>query len=250
MTVLSDALSPNEKIIIFFRPLCRQVRKVFHFSASLFSFVYMDRPFQYWLMQEAKARAGHSQVLSQILKSLLEGSDSNVYKKMRGDIELRIEEALLIARHFGISLDAYAHQHAPQNALFVYPALGRNPQSPEDFLHYLSMETARISALPTPCVWYATSEVPLFHYMPHAYLTAFKLFFWSRINWALPAYAQGKFSPEGMYAAHSRLDHLRQQLASFYFQVPTREYWPPNMLDYTLGQISHYAAASFFEKPK
>ncbi len=101
-----------------------------------------------------------------------------------------------------------------------------------------------------PAVWYATNEVPVFHYMPHRNLLAFKLYIWSRINWHLPEYARAKFSPEEMYAAHPEIEQHRQEICAFYAQVPTREYWPLHILDHTLNQIRHCAQARFFAQPE
>lgn len=49
-----------------------------------------------------------------------------------------------------------------------------------------------------------------------------------------------------MYAHYPAIEQYRQDIAAFYAQVPTREYWPPQVLDHTLSQIRHCARAQFF----
>ena len=56
-------------------------------------------------------------------QTLLRGSDSNVYKKIRLETELKIEEAALIAHHFDISLNRYVQRDKPGQAVFHYPPL-------------------------------------------------------------------------------------------------------------------------------
>lgn len=75
-------------------------------------------------MEQAAARLKPNQILlHEIQIALGYGSQSNLYKKIRSETELRIEEAALIARHFDISLDHYAHSDKPGRALFYYPPL-------------------------------------------------------------------------------------------------------------------------------
>lgn len=210
----------------------------------------MDRPFQKWLMEQAAARLKPNQVLfHEIQAALGYGSESNLYKKIRSETELRLEEAALIAQHFDIPLDQYAHRDKPSRAVFEYPPLGQAFRSPSDFLGLLSREMAHILGTPSPSVWYATNEIPIFHYMPHRHLLAFKLFVWARTSWLLPAYTQAKFSAEDMYAQHPAIDQYRESISAFYAQVPTKEYWPPHILDHTLSQMRHCAHAGFFIQP-
>lgn len=105
---------------------------------------------------------------------------------------------------------------------------------------------AQVLNLPKPSVWYATNEVPTFHYMPHRCLLAFKLYIWSRISWALPEYARAKFSASDMYAQHPAIEQYRQEVDAFYTQVPTKEYWLLHILDHPLNQIRHCAQSRFF----
>lgn len=209
----------------------------------------MNRPFQQWLMEQAATKLPPGQMLFYEIKQILQGSDSNIYKKIRLETELKMEEAALIAHRFDISLDRYVHRDKPGRAVFHYPPLQQAFRSPADLLRILSAEMAHILTTPKPLVWYATNEVPIFHYMPHRNLLAFKLYIWSRISWALPEYARAKFSAADMYAKHPAIEQHRQDIASFYAQVPTREYWPLHILDHTLNQIRHCAKAGFFAQP-
>lgn len=206
----------------------------------------MAKPFQKWLMEQAAAKMPPGQMLAFALKQLLGLSDSAAYKKIRSESELGSEEIAAIAQHFDISLDRYVHSDKPGRASFYYPPLGQAFRSPADLLRILSAEMAHILSTPQPSVWYATNEVPIFHYMPHPCLLAFKLYIWSRISWALPDYARAKFSATKMYEQCPAIEQHRQEIAAFYAQVPTREYWPLHILDHTLNQIRHCAQARFF----
>ena len=211
--------------------------------------LYMERSFQKWFMDQVAAKLPPSQALHYAIKQVLGLSDSAVYKKIRQQSELKGDEIMAVARHFDISLDRYVHQDHPSRGLFEYPPIEKPFQSPSDFLGMLGAEMTGILSTPAPSVWYATNEIPIFHYMAYRSLLAFKLYVWSRTSWMLPQYLQSKFSVEEMYARHPDIEACRHHIAAFYARVPSKEYWPPNILDHTLSQIRHCVHANFFDQP-
>lgn len=200
-------------------------------------------------MEQAATKLPSGQMLYYTIKQVLGLSDSTAYKKIRLESDLRADEAIALARHFDISLDRYVHHDHPSRGLFEYPPIDKPFQSPSDFLGVLSAEMTNILSTPQPCVWYATNEIPIFHYMAHRSLLAFKLYVWSRTSWMLPQYTQSKFCVEEMYARHPDIETYRHHIAAFYARVPSKEYWPPHILDHTLSQIRHCVHANFFAQP-
>lgn len=203
----------------------------------------MPREFQKWLFEQIARKNPEEKSLVRELADVLTVSQGSIYKKMRGEVILKAEEAMRIARHFGVSIDAYLEQDKSGRAVFDYYFLQHRVRSPPEFLRNLCYELTGIIALPQPAIWYATNEIPVFHYMPYRRLLAFKLYMWSRMSWRLPELVEATFEPESFYHTYPDTEGYRQELQNFYTQIPSKEYWPLHILDHTLNQI-HYCAAS------
>ncbi len=207
----------------------------------------MPRQFQIWFFAQIVKKNSDEKSLVRVLADILTVSQGSIYKKMRGEVILKMEEAALIARHFEISIDQYVYQDKPGRATFDYYPLLHHIHSPVDFLKNLCNELVGITALPKPTIWYATNEIPVFHYMPYRNLLAFKLYMWSRMSWRLPELVNTTFEPELFYKKYPQTAQYGQDLYGFYAVIPTKEYWPLHILDHTLNQIRYCTSSGLFK---
>jgi hypothetical protein len=180
--------------------------------------------------------------------SVLDISRSHAYKKIKGEAGLSFDEAMLLANYYDISLDEIGNASQKGKAIMRY----NQPQEGIDaqlFMQGLAQQAAAIEQMKSPKIWYATHELPVFHYMPCKQLLAFKLYVWSRINWRTPFALKNKFHPEGFMEQYPEIHALAERLWQFYLTMPGKEFWPLGILDTTLRQIKYMQDASYFAAP-
>lgn len=207
----------------------------------------MVHPLQSWLFQQIERNLPQNQLLVHAVQPVLAGqSASTIYKKIRCETALSMEEIVQLAQYFDIRLDDYVHQDKNE-AVVMHSAAPQGTPSPLYFLEKLQERAQMLQAVPNLCLWYATNELPIFHYLASPNLLTFKLYMWSRINWKLPEYTEHKFSPEAMTQHFPDLLSVAQKVWEFYAHLPSREYWPSHILDNTLNQIKHCYHSGLFE---
>ena len=112
----------------------------------------MPREFQQWLFEQIARKNPEEKSLGRELADVLTVSQGSIYKKIRGEVILKAEETILIARHFGVSIDQYLYRDKPGRAIFDYYPLQHRLRSPPEFLRNLCHELAGIIALPNPSI--------------------------------------------------------------------------------------------------
>jgi hypothetical protein len=194
----------------------------------------------YLLSQCEKKKSGTSLLVSQ-LAELWGTSQSQTYKKMRGQSAISWEEALAAARKYQFSLDRFAFGPS-DTVLFRYPNIGQPPRTPKRFLSELLYAMQQMSAKPGVRIRYATNEIPVFYYLLFPELTAFKMFLWSRSVWkSLGDETDGR---RWMQRLLADAEFRALSTASFdtFASTPSDEYYPINMLDNTIKQLDFLRA--------
>ena len=211
----------------------------------------MATEFHHYLFEHIRRSAKPETVLAQELVALLQQSKANIYKKINGKVPFSCEEIVLLARHFGISLDQYIHNghNGFDKVSFDYSLPQHQPRTPLQFLEKIRNDMERIAQLPQPKIRYASNEVPIFHSIMSRNVLAFKLYVWSRTNWKLPELLNAPFNPDEIYARWPELEEHRQATYLLYQQIPSIEYWPRIILNNFLNQIRYYANVNLLPSP-
>ncbi|MCC6412403.1 MAG: hypothetical protein IT270_12130 [Saprospiraceae bacterium] len=197
----------------------------------------METNFTQYLLQAVQQALPPGQSMPRVLTELLNQSASNVYRKIRGDVPFTLDDVLIIARQFNISLDAQVLAGRTLTNI-QYPALYLHVKSPEDYLNQLSAQLDMVGALPTPEIVYAAQETPLFYYMLQPELLAFKLFMWHKTHWSdeeettFPV-----FSYAGFLKQWPNTEPLSRSILKKYFAIPAVELRSVHALSHTLRQI-------------
>lgn len=206
----------------------------------------MTRQFQSWLFAEIDKKLPAQVTLAKEIGPLLSLSSGTVYKKIRGEVPLSLEESLTLLRHYGISADRFITEGRAVS--LQYSAFEQGGITPIDYLSGLERQLAVLRRLPNPHIWYATYELPIFYYLYFPNLIAFKLYLWGRVNWQTPELRDMPFHPEHFAAAYPALDATRQRLQALYAGIPSREFWPVHTLENTLSQIRLCAISHLMER--
>ena len=87
----------------------------------------MTREFATYLVSECKKKILGTQLLVDELQDLWGGSRAHIYKKMKGEAPITLQEALDAAKHYGFSLDEFIAGQSDQ-VFFVTQRWGAHPK--------------------------------------------------------------------------------------------------------------------------
>lgn len=179
------------------------------------------------------------------LSELLGLGKDAIYRRLRGESILTPDELSQIAQHYDISLDALLFAGGDK-VFFSFNAFRAKPTSFAAFLEDVHQQVEQATLLPEVHFYYASMEVPVFHYQYFHELIAFKLYVWGRITWDLAFLQNRPFSLDVVtYPDLQKSD----EILSLYNRLPSTELWTLRLVDNTLNQIEFVATIGQFAEP-
>lgn len=176
---------------------------------------------------------------------LLNLSKDSIYRRVRGDTTITLEDMKILTLHHKFSLDKVLEQNK-NDVLFTFNSFEDNIKSVEDFVNNLIGLLHRFSMVPDAKVLYASAEIPVFYHPLVPELFAFKLYVWARTVWNIPYFQGVKFSP-ALIPADTRVKF--KEITNLYKHLSSVELWSYNIFDNTLNQIEYYLESGMFEEP-
>lgn len=182
------------------------------------------------------------EVLSQALQV---GKDA-VYRRMRGDSILTPYEIDLLTRKYQISLDSLIFEKS-DTVFFSYNAFTQRVTNFREYLEGIKRNIEQAHTLPEVDLYYASMEIPVFHYFYNHQLTAFKLYVWGLTSLGFDFLEGRKFnfnfvSPDNFQTT--------DYIAKLYNTMPTTELYSLNIVDHTLNHIEYIATIDGYEDPE
>ncbi|MCX6248006.1 MAG: helix-turn-helix transcriptional regulator [Bacteroidetes bacterium] len=177
------------------------------------------------------------------VSELLGISYDSVYRRVRGEKELTLEELKTICEAYDISVDtlfSLQSRHISFNSL----AIGEEGFSIENWLQTLLVEIKKIHPCKQQEIIYAAKDIPLFYYFEFPEIAAFKFFFWQQVLIPSAGSMYQKLTldvPETLYKTG-------RQLLSYYVRVPVIEIWSEETISSVLRQIEYCFVAGFFTR--
>jgi len=191
----------------------------------------------------------HHSKKSEVVESLSQlfqvGKDA-VYRRLRGDSILTPEEIDLVCKKYRISLDALVFDNS-NTVFFSYNAFSQKVSNFREYLEGVQQNIEAAHTLPDCRLFYATMEIPAFHYFYNRELTAFKLYTWGLTSLGFDFLEGRKFSfnlvsPDNFKITNNIVKH--------YNQLPSTELYSLNIVDHTLNHIEYLANIEGFENPE
>jgi hypothetical protein len=197
--------------------------------------------FQRLFLDTLQERYESRNALVEELTQLLQLGKDAIYRRLRGDTALNMEELFTLAQHFEISLDELNFGGMPK-INFTLPLADKDLTSPKAFLNGLLDLLKALRKHKNPKIWCASHDLPIFYFALIPEVFAFKIFAWNQV--LLPTSGNlGRFSSA---ALEPDFLQLCQEINSEYAFVPSEEIWSTSLLDSTLGQIYHHAQQGEF----
>lgn len=177
------------------------------------------------------------------ISELLGISYDSVYRRVRGEKELTLEELKKICEAYDISVDTLFNlksHHISFNSL----AVAEDGVTLENWLLTLLTEIKKIHQCKQSEIIYSAKDIPVFYYFEFPEIAAFKFFFWQQVM--IPSGISGnkKLSLE----VPANLFESGRQLLSYYIRIPVIEIWSEETISSILRQIEYCFVAGFFER--
>jgi hypothetical protein len=175
---------------------------------------------------------------------LLNISHDSVYRRIRGEKQITLDELKLLCEHFHISLDQ-AIQLKTDSVVFIdYEANGANTNFAQ-YLQGLLEQLQHISQFENKELLYLAKDITVFHFFLSEELTAFKSFFFEKSILNNPAFERKTFSLKHFDA--KPYFYLGKQILDIYNSFDSVELWNYESINSTILQIEYYRDAGIFE---
>ena len=178
------------------------------------------------------------------IAELLDLSYDSVYRRIRGEKPVSLEEVKLLSDHFNLSLDQVLELHS--NKVLFTDVESDNPINKfEQYLDGLIRQLEYFNGFSKKEMFYLSKDVPIFYFFYYPELAAFKSFFWCRSILNEPGFDNQKFSVNKFDV--SKYFERGQKILKGFNQLPSVELWNYESINSTILQISYYRDAGIFE---
>ncbi len=198
--------------------------------------------FQRLFLDALQERYETRNTLVEELSELLKLGKDGIYRRLRGDTMLSMEELFFLSKHYEISLDELNYGGEPK-INFTYPLNNNGLNPPKKFLERLLDQLKNLRTYQNPKIWCAANDIPIYYYALVPEIFFFKFFAWN-YSMETPPYAQPKFLP---LEISSDFLKLCQEIISEYSFLPSEELWTTTIFDATLQQIYFHAVNQHFQ---
>ena len=175
------------------------------------------------------------------LAEVLQISTDSVYRRLRGETLLTVNEVYQLCTHYRISFDLFTHQ--AKNIAFHYDDL-KNPSGFHTYLSTIYNDMKQIARSENKQIIYAAIDVPIFHHFKYPELSAFKMFYWMKAVVGVPSLDGKKFSVSHVSPEFAEIG---KKIYDVYQNIPSVEIWTDETINSLIKQIEFYWDAGYFE---
>ncbi|MGG9964560.1 helix-turn-helix domain-containing protein [Ferruginibacter sp. SUN106] len=178
------------------------------------------------------------------LAELLDISYDSVYRRLRGEKPITLDELKLLCEKFNLSLDQVL-QLRSNKILFTDPEADNDVKDFKEYLGGLLQVFEQFKQAKQKEMLYLSKDVPFFHFFYFKELAAFKAFFWDKSILNNPVYDGKTFSIKNYDVSESFA--MGQKILQGYNEMPSSELWNYESINSTILQIEYYRDAGIFD---
>ncbi len=162
MQVLSVLLPAKLSYCDFLNALAFTFAEIRKFNLSNLQLSqYMEQSIQDRFFQKIKQILPANYALADELADVLNLSKDSVYRRLRGETSLSLEEVLTICQHYKITFESIAN---PNAVTFEFKEINPDVESFHQYLIRLLGDLKRIKSLENSEILYAAEDIPVFHH--------------------------------------------------------------------------------------
>lgn len=178
------------------------------------------------------------------LSEILEHSLDSIYRRIRGETPLNLDEILKLCNHFKVSFDSVFNIKNESVNFWYKPFCEDTKES--DFLTFLSSKVAfleNIHRLKNKSITYvASNDIPFFHTIKYPELSAFRKYYWKAT-----VLNQSNTTPIEFNSVNCEFTSITTKMAKLYNSFPSTEIWTQDTINNILDAIYLMYELQIFE---
>jgi hypothetical protein len=181
------------------------------------------------------------------IATVLDVSVDSVYRRMRGEKTISLDELHTLCAHYKISLDRLMNLQS-NGFVFEGKIIDSSSFRFEKYLTDMIQTTGYFISFKEKEFFLLCKDIPIFYLFGYFRdLAAFKHYFWMKTIFQYPEFQNKKFSFEQF---PDELFTLGQKVISLYNQLPCSEFWNIENINSTIRQIDYYREGQIFQSDK
>jgi len=178
-----------------------------------------------------------------VIADLLSISPDSVYRRIRGEKPVSLDEMQKLAGHFKISIDQFLHL---QSDSFIFSGKLANGSNYlfEDWMKGVLQQLQFMNSFRNRHMYYLAKDLPVMAQFIAPELLAFKSFFWRKSILHYPELRGQKFSLKQIDHGHQEIG---KKIIDEYNKLPSTEIWNVESINSTIRQIAFYKDAGAIE---
>ncbi|PZR41687.1 MAG: hypothetical protein DI538_00540 [Azospira oryzae] len=197
-------------------------------------------------LEQIRQRLPKNLSLADELAEILNVSRDSVYRRMRGETVLSLEEVKKLCNHYKVSLDSLL---SPTSEIISFHrrSIDAVDFTFEKWLGSLLSNLEMISTFPEREIVYCAKDIPPFFYYKYPNLALFKMFFWMKSYHRYSQFATASYQPE---LVPESLVNTGTKLWNKYAELPSAEIWSDETFNVTIRQVEFYRENGFITLPQ
>lgn len=187
----------------------------------------------------------HVSMVDEIAEVLNISTDS-VYRRIRGEKSISLEEIQALCSRFKISLDQFFHLNS-NSFVFSGQLTNTHGHTFERWMEDILKQVEFMNSFQRKHMYYLAKDLPLMQQFLAPELVAFKSFLWRKSILHYDDLKGKKFSLQLVDPYHME---LANKIVDAYNQIPSTEIWNVESINSTIRQIEFYRDANNFETPQ
>jgi hypothetical protein len=200
---------------------------------------------QFQLIEKIKRNLPANTLMAEEIADLLGVSSDSVYRRIRGETALTIDEVYKLCTHYKISFDSLCSGESDVVS-FQYDSFHFSETGFKKYLVSIRDHLKQISATPGTQIIYLAEDLPLFYYFKYHELVAFIMYYWMKSLIGVPNFENKKFDPN---IISPELFEIGSEICDLYFESSSVEIWTDGTIDSLIKQIEYcWESGHFVEK--
>ncbi len=175
---------------------------------------------------------------------LLHISADSVYRRIRGEKPISLNELKIICDKYRLSLDQLL-QLDTDTVIFNATDLRKDNFPFGDILDNMSRQLKHFSSFGSKKIYYLCKDMPIWQFYLYKELAAFKTFVWAKTILNEPAYLNRQFALNEF--EFDELFNKGQDMIRLYNNIPGVELWNVESINSTISQIRFYKESGSFK---
>lgn len=205
----------------------------------------MKQDIQTTLFQLIKQKNAGEDSLGNVLSDVLSISSDAVYRRLRNETALTIQEVKKLCVHYNISFDALCAT-GDGKVVFSYPPLDTFDFGLESYLEGILQAFHKLKQLSGGEIILSVNNIQFFQLLNFPQLMRFKLYFWAKTHLQMEEYKDQQFKHE---KTSETAFSLGMEILQIYNSIPSKEIYDPEFMRGFLRQIHYYYTSHLFEDP-